>query len=369
MRVDTKEAFLKALEEFRPDLIISDYAMPEFDGMQALKLSLAHDPNLPFIIFTGSMNEETAVACMKAGATDYIIKEHITRLPSAVRGALEQQKTRIEKEESEKELIAIYENAPLIMMLMDGDSRIHKINGYAAKFSGRSADAMLRMRYGEALRCLHSLVSPEGCGFGPQCERCTIRRTVTDTLETGRSHHQVEGSLSYRSDHRDEKMTFLLSTAKLNFRSQPLVLVTLLDITERKQAEEELRTSEQRFKTIFDQGPLGVALIDSMTGHICMANPMFVKITGRTMEETAHIDWMSITHPDDVREILDNIALLNAGEIAVFQTKARFLLPDDTVVWISMTFAPLTVEDNLYPLHLCMIEDITERKQTEESLR
>jgi PAS domain S-box-containing protein len=104
LRVETKETFLRALGEFRPDLIISDYALPEFDGMQALKLTLNYDATLPFILLTGSMNEYTAVACMKAGATDYVIKEHITRLPFAVREALEQKKTRLAKAEAQQAL-------------------------------------------------------------------------------------------------------------------------------------------------------------------------------------------------------------------------------------------------------------------------
>ena len=368
-RVDTKGAFLKALEEFRPDLIISDYAMPNFDGMQALKLSLAHDPHLPFIIFTGSMNEVTAVACMKAGAADYIIKDHMTRLPSAVLGAIEQQKIRLEKDKTTEELMAIYENAPLLMMLVDGERRLHKVNGYAAAFSGRSTDAMRLMRCGEALRCSNALASPEGCGFGEQCEQCLIRRNVTDTLSTGRSHHLVEGSLPYRSDQREGKMIFLLSSTKLNIGKQCLVLVSLLDITERKQAEEELRASEERFKTIFHQSPLGMALMDSMTGRICMANQIFDKITRRTTEEATPIDWMSITHPDDVRETLDNVALLNAGAIDGFRKQIRFLRPDDSIVWVNMTVAPLSVEDKLYPQHLCIIEDITERRQVEKDLK
>ena len=98
MRVETKEAFLKALEEFRPDVIISDYAMPEFDGMQALRLAKEYGHAIPFIVLTGSMNEETAVECMKAGATDYVIKERMKRLPYAIKEALEWKKIRQEKE-------------------------------------------------------------------------------------------------------------------------------------------------------------------------------------------------------------------------------------------------------------------------------
>jgi len=89
LRVETRDAFLNALKEFKPDLIISDYALPEFDGMQALNLAQEFSPLVPFIVMTGSMNEVTAVACMKAGATDYVIKEHRKRLPFSVKEALE----------------------------------------------------------------------------------------------------------------------------------------------------------------------------------------------------------------------------------------------------------------------------------------
>jgi len=102
--VETREDFLAALQEFCPDLVISDYAMPHFDGMQALELTLQHDPLLPFIVLTGSMNEETAVQCMKAGATDYVIKEHVERLPLAVQRALQQKKLQQQKEEAEASL-------------------------------------------------------------------------------------------------------------------------------------------------------------------------------------------------------------------------------------------------------------------------
>ena len=104
VRVDTKEAFRKALEEFHPDIIISDYSMPQFDGMQALKLAKEHSASVPFILLTGSMNEETAVECMKAGAMDYVIKERIKRLPFAVKEALEQNKNRLEREEARRAL-------------------------------------------------------------------------------------------------------------------------------------------------------------------------------------------------------------------------------------------------------------------------
>ncbi len=81
-RVETKDDFLRELTGFLPDIVISDYSMPRFDGlMTALRLSNSARPTIPVIMLTGSMNEDTAVACMKAGrATDYVIKEHTKRL-------------------------------------------------------------------------------------------------------------------------------------------------------------------------------------------------------------------------------------------------------------------------------------------------
>jgi len=134
-------------------------------------------------------------------------------------------------------------------------------------------------------------------------------------------------------------------------------------------AKAEIADSEIRFKTMFTGAPIGIALIDSHSGKILEVNTTFAKIAGRTMEEMIHIDWMQITHPDDLQKDLDNMALLNVGKIAGFQMEKRYLLKNGTFVWINMTIAPIKIEENERPSHLCMIEDITERKKAEETLQ
>ena len=103
--VDTENDFIEKLKEFSPDLVISDYLMPGFDGMRVIELVLENASELPVIILTGSMNEDTAAECMKAGAVDYVIKEHMARLPYAVVEALEKKEIKIAKEKAEKALI------------------------------------------------------------------------------------------------------------------------------------------------------------------------------------------------------------------------------------------------------------------------
>src|SRR5689334_19559936 len=105
-RVDTREDFLGALDDFRPDLILSDYTLPRFDGMAALSLARERVPAIPFLIVTGSVNEETAVGCMKAGATDYLLKSNLARIGPAIQAALERERAREEKIRAESLLAA-----------------------------------------------------------------------------------------------------------------------------------------------------------------------------------------------------------------------------------------------------------------------
>ena len=143
----------------------------------------------------------------------------------------------------------------------------------------------------------------------------------------------------------------------------------LLDITARKRVEEALRRSEGRFRTMFAQAPIGIARIDSLTGQIHEVNSTYAQIVGRTTEEMRSLDWMSISHPDDVQADLDNMARLNAGEIAGFQMEKRLVRPDGTDVWINLTVASIQDEEHAGPHHLAMIEDIATRKQAEEAIR
>ena len=100
------------------------------------------------------------------------------------------------------------------------------------------------------------------------------------------------------------------------------------DMTERKRSEQALRESEERFKTIFSETPMGIALIDSINGDFYEVNTMYAQIVGRTIEQMTSINWMSITHPEDLQEDLDNMERMNSGKTPGYQMKKRYLKPD-----------------------------------------
>jgi signal transduction histidine kinase len=104
-RVDSRTQYTEALSSFRPHLILSDHALPQFNSIEALKLAREFDPIVPFILVTGTVSEEFAVACLKQGANDYILKSNLSRLPSSIRQALVQRETQENKKRAEHEVL------------------------------------------------------------------------------------------------------------------------------------------------------------------------------------------------------------------------------------------------------------------------
>ncbi len=223
LRVQSREEFLEALATFKPDLVVSDFALPTFDGMQALQLSLQHDPHLPVIVLTGSMNEDTAVACMKAGAADYVIKEHITRLPLAVKGALEQRAIRLAKEESEQALRdtdqvlqAIIQASPLAIDVLDNAGRVTLWSPAAESLFGWRAEEVLgkelpivpdQLRAEVQQQIKDRLQGMALTMFETQRQHKdgTLIEVSISTAPLYNSHHEITGSMAIMADIRNRK--------------------------------------------------------------------------------------------------------------------------------------------------------------------
>ncbi len=141
--VETREDYLYFLKEFEPDLIISDFTLPAFDGMQAILLQQELAAHIPFILVTGSINEETAVEVMKAGADDYVIKEHLTRLGAAIRAAIQKKeiiRLNIEADEKLRVFSRAIEQSPSSIIITDAEGKIQFVNAKFTNFMQYSLD-------------------------------------------------------------------------------------------------------------------------------------------------------------------------------------------------------------------------------------
>ncbi|MCE9539060.1 MAG: PAS domain S-box protein, partial [Bacteroidetes bacterium] len=127
--------------------------------------------------------------------------------------------------------------------------------------------------------------------------------------------------------------------------------------------------SEKRFRTIFEEAPLGIALVDPITGVIHEINPKYSEIIGRTKEEMNNMDWMRITHPDDLQEGLAEMALISEHKLKSFKMFKRYIHSDGSTVWGDVSIASFERGNKSPNLHLCMVQDISERKKSEEKIK
>jgi two-component system, cell cycle sensor histidine kinase and response regulator CckA len=232
-RVDTRVAFEEALRVFSPDVILSDHGLPGFDGAAALQLVKERFPTLPVILVTGSLNEETAVEFMKAGAADYVLKDHLTRLPQSIKRALSESRLREERElavaalrTSEEQYRALFENTPYPMWVFDLDThKLLAVNGAAIAHYGYRREEFLALR-------IEDLRPPEDI---PELERHLATRPAGYRTTGPWRHRKKDGTI----------IQVETSGHEIPFAGRRAEFVVIDDVTERRRLEEQFRQAQK----------------------------------------------------------------------------------------------------------------------------
>src|ERR1700741_1645608 len=242
-RVDTKDAFLTALRDFKPVIVLSDYNLPQFSGPEALRLLKQIQDATPFILITGSLTEEVAVACMKDGAHDYILKTSLTRLPSAVLNALEKAKNIEAKTQAEEALHKIEEQYRLIaentsdlICMIDDQGTYTYVSPSYREVLGYAPEALLG-------KSCFDLIHPDE------------RRNAEEGALLSAAHKKPE-RVELRLKHREGvwKVFEIVGNWIFDLDGQPQRgILVARDITKRKKAEETLRESEEKLRLSEEQ--------------------------------------------------------------------------------------------------------------------
>lgn len=124
--VDTREEFNHAIRTFQPDVVLSDHGLPGFNSREALRICLKERSSTPFILVTGTVSEDYAIACLRDGADDYILKSNLSRLPSAIRGAVK--KRRLEKLKREARHALRKQNEELLKANRELDNFVYSVS-------------------------------------------------------------------------------------------------------------------------------------------------------------------------------------------------------------------------------------------------
>lgn len=360
-----------------PDLILLDILMPEMDGFEVCRRIKATEAgNQIPVIFLSMIDEPLEkVRGFSIGAADFITKPFdIDEVRARIRTHLELSLLqRFFEQTVEQRTASLRKSESQLSQALN----IAKVGYWEYEFV--SDEFIFNDQYYE----LHKITAEIAGGY---------RMLSTDFAR--RYLHPQDASLmgkkiqqAYRSNDLNYSAMFEAQIltgdgdavwVEIHFnleRSDNGEAISLLgtsqDISARKQTEQTeqaLLASDKRFKTMFMQAPLGIAFIDSLNGDFHEVNPRFAEISGRTMEEMQSLNWMHITHSDDLQADIDNMALLNAGKIDGYQMEKRYFRPDNRLVWVSMIISPLNGEDKAHPRHIAMIEDISERKVSESKI-
>ncbi len=163
------------------------------------------------------------------------------RMAGTVQDITERKLAQREIQASEATLTAIFENAPVAMLLMDRDRRVQRTNQIAEEILGGSFDETEGLAFGNAMRCVHALDDPKGCGCSPSCGQCPVRRAVGDTFKNGKIHRGLEVTMTLKDGQDQGDLCLSLSAAPIEVPQSRQVLVCIEDVTARKRAELDLQ--------------------------------------------------------------------------------------------------------------------------------
>jgi PAS domain S-box-containing protein len=341
------------------DLILTDFNILGYEGLQVIDAVHKENPMLPVILVTGTGSEEIAVEAMKRGAVDYVIKtpKHIRRLPLAIQASMERkqlQDERLRSEQalriSEARLDAFTKALPDLAFIVNNDGCfLHRLCGPENQLTSQSKHFVGKYLY-DVL---------------PQDVAAQILHSIHRTLETS-----VTQSIEYQLDSSSEAAWFEVRTSPMVTLAgeSPMVVYIARNITDRKLAELKLTRERNLLRTLIDNVPDYIFVIDregrfvaSNSAHAAVGHLTPAQIIGKSATEVFTPDIAQRFHADD-EHVMATITPLINEERLVLET-------NNDQQWVLMTKIPLQSETGNVLGLVGIARDITDRRLAEEALR
>lgn len=342
------------------DCVFLDYRMPGQDGLDVLRSSRAAGMHAPVVVLTGEGNEEVAVEMMKAGAVDYLVKGRATpeQLGHALRRALRLREaearaaTALAKQrESEERFRRLVEVAEDGVWILDPEGVTTFVNAGAAAMIGYRPEEI-------------------------------VGRSPLDFMDDASRASTVAGLERRRLGFRERRECVMLhrdgSPVWTIVAAAPLAgpegefggsFAVLTDVTREKRTEQALRDSEERFRRVFENGPVGMTMT-GMDRRLIAVNAAFGRLVGRDPASLVGMKFDDITHPDDVAENAALVDQMGREDFPEFRLEKRYIRPDGTVVWAALTSSVIRNPTSRRPAYMVtVVEDVTERRRAQEALK
>ncbi|MFA3781779.1 PAS domain S-box protein [Melioribacteraceae bacterium 4301-Me] len=353
--VADEKNFKRALKEFNPDVVVSDYKLPRFNGIEALKVMLAEAHDIPFIFISGTVGEEIAISTLKLGATDYILKNYPDKIVPAIKRAIEERKERqlrIEAEtalkKSEAKYRLLFEKSLAAVFSSKIDGTLLEVNQtYSEMLGYQSPEEMKKHNAREFY------VSPE--------ER---EKLITILLDRG----EVKNYELQLKKKNGELINVIENIGILEDEEnkEKIIHGTLFDITELKKAEQKIRESELLFHTLARSSPVGIFMTRA-DGYTTYVNPRWCYLSGINENDALGYGWLKALHPEDKDRVVNewNDAVKSKRTSVV---EYRFINDKDEIIWVMGQAVPELDEHNNVKGYIGTITDITKIKEYEQEL-
>jgi len=349
--VSTRGEFEAAVAHPDFDLILADYLLPNYNGIEALRCAHEKCPHIPFLLVSGTIGEQAAIESLKSGATDYVLKVVPERLVPAILRAVQEADERNKRRKIETELVrrekyyrTLTENALDVVTVVDREahflynsSSIKRVLGYdPEQLKGQNA---------------FELVHPDDV---PR-----VRSEFEHSLET--PGHSC--SLQWRVRHRDNGWRHLEAVIhnRLNDPEVAALIINSRDITDRKEAEEGLRDSERQYRLMFDGNPNPMWIVDQETLAFLEINEAALKHYGYSREEFLRMTIKQIRPPEEVGSLLGLLAHGASGSSP--GSTWRHIKKDGSIIQVEIKWSSILFKGR--QAYLTMVNDVTERLRIE----
>ena len=346
LRVETRAAFVGALDRFRPDVILCDYALPEFNGLEALEIANRVAPWTPFLVVTGALDDAQAVSVLAAGADDYILKDRMARLGPAVQRAIENRRIRRENaaalqalRESEDRYRQLFELESDAIVLVDNETgRVLEVNAAAATLYGYSRDEWLRMN--------HADVSAEP----DRTRQAAVEGLTRIPL---RWHRKRDGTV----------FPVEIAASHFEWHGRPAHVAAIRDVSDRIRAEDDLRKSRSQLLEAQRIARVGSWRLAPAEGKVEWSEEL-CRVLGVDPAGAAptYETYRRLIHPDDWATFDASVQrCLRTGEAQ--EIEFRIIRPDGTVRRVVGRGELERDAGGLSPAFHGTVQDVTERRQ------
>lgn len=339
-----KPAFLKALDEFSPLVILSDHSLPQFNSSEALSIARQKIPDIPFILVTGTASEEFAANIIKEGADDYILKDRIGRLPSAIMSALSQRKILKEIKDYKYAL-----DQSAIVAITDQKGIITYANENFCKISGYEKSELI----GQDHRLINS-------GY----HMAAYIKSLWSTIAKGNIWH---GEFCNKA--KDKSLYWVDTTIIpfLNEKKKPYQYLSIrTDITEKKKAEIQIKISEEKYRTIFYKSPLPIWIFNPETLQFLDVNNAAIRHYGYSRKEFLAMNLTDIRPAEDVAALLKDVGKIkNSSDTR--QGVWRHLKKNGEIIIVESTAHYIDYDSMI--ARMVITHDITEKIKAENELK